>query len=180
MRWDYKLVSYLLLIYFFYGLINLLELSDFVVPLPLSFIFTLLTSFLFSLKTKFSICTFLFFCIPLIMLKDLFIYNYELLGVILILLSVTSWITLGILLIRHDNESTLVKITGILLICSPILFISYQITSSIYLITLLIVSFKTLQKNSLVSNIPLERSLLALTFLIALFLLNETSNWLVD
>lgn len=180
MRWDYKLVSYSLLIYFTYGILNLLDLNDFVVPLPLSFIFTIIISIVFSFKTKLSIYTSIFTGIPLLILKDLFIYNYEWTGIIFIILSLISWMVLGLLLIKYAEKNSYILTTGVLLIFAPILLINSLILSLGYLTILLLISFYILQKGFLRTNIPLERSLLMLSFIITLFLINEASVFLVS
>ncbi len=180
MRWDYKLVTYSLLTYAIYGVLNLFDLNSFVVPLPLSFILAPLITIVFCLKTTISINTLLYLGIPLIMLKDLFIYYDEVIGIALIILGIISWITLGILLIKRPNNNFFIKTSGVLLICSPLLLLNWKALSLVYLIILLISSVKTLQIEDLSLNKPLERSLLILIFINALYLLNEVSIGLVS
>ena len=178
MRWDYKLVSYLLLTYFIYGVFNWFSLSDFVVPLPLSFIFAPLIAFTFVIKTKPSIYSILYLAIPLIMLKDLFIYYNENLGIAFIVVSILSWMILGGLLFKESKNNLLTKASAIGLLASPILIIGNHNLNLGYLLIILFTSFKTLQTNNNIKE-PLERSLLLFSFINALYLLNETSIWLV-
>jgi hypothetical protein len=179
MRWDYKLVTYSLLTYGIYGVINLFQLYSFVVPLPLSFILAILLSLVFCFRTIISINTILYLGIPLIMLKDLIIFYNEFIGIVFIILGIISWIVLGILLVRVANNN-FIKTTGVLLICSPILLLNWVTLSLVYLIILLLFSIKTLQSKELNLSIPLERSLLILIFIDTLYLLNEASIGMVS
>lgn len=178
MRWDYKLVSYLLLTYFIYGIVNLLALNDFVVPLPLSFIFAPLIALTFAIKTKPSLYTLLFLAIPLLMLKDLIIYYNETLGIILSIIGLLSWMILGGLLLKK-SKSFFLKVSAIGLLIAPLLLIGIQYLSFAYLTILLIASYKTLQDENNKLQEPLERSLLLFTFINALYILNEVSNYIV-
>lgn len=178
MRWDYKLVSYLLLTYFIYGLINWFSLSDFVVPLPLSFIFAPLIALTFIIKTKPSIHTFLYLAIPLLMLKDLVIYFNEIVGIICSIIGLIAWMVLGGLLFKSTERSFFTNISAFGLLAAPLLLIGNQYLSLGYLIILLFTSYRILQSENKLKE-ALERSLLLFTFINALYILNEFSNWMV-
>lgn len=180
MRWDYKLVIYLLLTYFIYGVINLLELNNFVVPLPLSFIMAIIVSLAFIFKTKPSIYSILIIGIPLVMIKDLIIFYDEKLGITMTILGLISWMWLGLLLINYSKKNTLTRLTGAFLIMTPVLLFNHTTLTLIFISTILILSYLTLQKNILSKKNALERSLLTLSFILAMFLLNEVSIWLVS
>lgn len=180
MRWDYKLVAYLLLTYFISGVLNYFSLNAFVVPLPLSFLFAPLIALTFALKTKPSFYTLLFFGIPLLMLKDLIIYYNENLGILFIVLSLVSWLILGGLILKRAKSSLLLKLNGVSLLAASILLVGNAYLSAGYLSLVLITSFKTLQTNTKQLSEPLERSLLLVAFITALYFLNETSIWLVS
>ena len=178
MRWDYKLVYYLLLTYFIYGVFNWLSLSDFVVPLPLSFIFAPLIAFTFIIKTKPSLYSLLFLAIPLLMIKDLIIYYNETLGITLSIIGLFSWMALGGILLKNYKDNLFIKITAIGLLIAPILLLGNQYLTLGYLAILLFTSFKILQNNNSLKE-PIERALLLFTFINALYALNEFSNWMV-
>lgn len=178
MRWDYKLVYYLLLTYFMYGLFNWFYLGDFITPLPLSFVFGLIIPIAFLLKTKLTLYSILFLTIPLLLFKDLIIYYNENIGAIFIIVSLTSFVVLGLILLKRYTQNKLILINSLLIMLSPILLIGNNNLSTVYITLTAFITFKSLQLD-IIKDLVLERTLLISFFIQTLFLLNETSNWLV-
>jgi hypothetical protein len=112
------------------------------------------------------------------MLKDLIIYYNETLGIILSIIGLLSWMILGGLLLKK-SKSFFLKVSAIGLLIAPLLLIGIQYLSFAYLTILLIASYKTLQDENNKLQEPLERSLLLFTFINALYILNEVSNYIV-
>ncbi len=178
MRWDYKLVYYLLLTYFMYGLFNWFSLGDFVVPLPLSFVFAFIIPVAYLFATKPSLYNLLYLSIPLLLFKDLVIYYNENIGIGLILTSLTAFVALGIILLTKKAKNRLISTNGILFTIAPILLIGNNILSVSYIALTALLTFRNIQ-SEFIKHIPLERALLTSLFIQVLFLLNECSNWLV-
>ena len=81
---------------------------------------------------------------------------------------------------RSTVENLFIQINGIGLLAAPILLVGNQYLSFGYLIILLFANYKIIQiDNNNNLKEPLERSLLLFTFINALYLLNEVSNWMV-
>lgn len=178
MRWDYKLVYYLLLTYFMYGLFNWFSLGDFVTPLPLSFVFGLIIPLTFLLTTKPSFYSVLFFTIPLLLFKDLIIYYNENMGIGFIITSLVSFMILGLVTLKKSAKNKLIQINGLLFTLIPILLLNNKIISIVYIAFTALITFKSLQ-TELIKHPPLERALLSSFFIQSLFLMNEASIWLV-
>ncbi len=180
MKWDIKLVAYSLLIYFTFGLINLISLGDFVVPLPLSYIFCTIISLIYFFTSKISIHSLLFICIPLIVLKDLIIHYNLTYGKILIISSIISWGVFGILLLIKFRNQILSNLLGIALIFLPIILLNHSYISIPYLLLVLFLNFKVIQKQLFSVSQIFERINLLIALIIGLFLLNELSIYLVN
>jgi hypothetical protein len=161
-----------------YGLFNWFSLGDFVVPLPISFVFAAIIPLVFIFTTKPSYHSLLYLTIPLLLFKDLVIYDNEAIGIGFIITSVIALTSLGIIILKQYYQQTLIRFNGLLLISTPILLIGNNKLSILLIALTTFTTYRTLQAEQ-VQQVSLERSLLITLFIHSLFLLNETSNWLV-
>lgn len=178
MQWDKKLVYYLLLTYFMYGLFSWPVLRDFVVPLPMSFIFTIVVVIVFLIKTELTIFSLFYLTIPLLIFKDLIMYENPVIGKLLTQIGIFSYIPLAIIIYIQNRKNWLLILNSLLFLLSPILLFNNVIISLSLIAITTLITFRNLNSETQFSN-PLKRVLL-MTFLInTLFLLNELSIWLV-
>lgn len=177
MIWERKIVYYLLLTYFIYGILNIIYLGDFVVPLPISFLFIIIVSFLFIITSKFSYYTLICLTIPFLVLKDLIIFYNKNIGIVMLLLGIISMFFLGIKIINRIKNNRTILILGLLLILSPIHLINIDEVSIVYSIIMVFTILKLLQ-SSIKLDKRVEKTIFIVLFVKTIFLLNNISNWL--
>jgi len=141
LKWDVKIALYLFLAYALYGISYLFSDGDYVVPLPMLFIFVPIVSLVFFFTSGFNKFSVFFLLLPLVVMSDkMSQFNPGLSGM-LVLLSVFSWILLGVLLIFDKNFKKVLQKHKIVLAfpiacLSSLLFLlgDQILTSSIFLL----------------------------------------------
>jgi len=120
LKWDVKIALYLFLAYALYGLSYLISDGDYVVPLPMLYIFIPIVSLAFLFTSGINKYTIFFLLLPLTVMSDkISQYNPGLSGV-LVLASIVSWVVLGFLLI-FNKEYIKASKSNITLIFFPVI-----------------------------------------------------------
>ena len=98
MKWDVKIALYLFLAYALYGISYLFSDGDYVVPLPMLFIFIPIVSVVFFFKSGFNKYSIFFLLLPLGVMSDWISQVNSGVSGILALTNIAAWAALGLLL----------------------------------------------------------------------------------
>ena len=123
MKWDVKIALYLFLGYAFYGISYLFSHGDYVVPLPMLFIFIPIVAIIFIFSHRFNSYTFFFLLLPLSVMSDKINEFSPTLSDIGAFISILSCVALGIFLLI-DKRYRRQQQANVLLIAYPIVCIS--------------------------------------------------------
>ena len=108
-KWDVKIALYLFLAYSLYGVSYLISDGDYVVPLPMLFIFIPVVSMAFLFTSGFNKYSLLFLLIPLVVMSNKVSQYSPGIGGFIALLSIASWIVLGLVLLLDNGFKKVVK-----------------------------------------------------------------------
>jgi hypothetical protein len=98
LKWDVKIALYLFLAYAFYGISYLFSDGDYVVPLPMLFIFMPLVSMVFFFTSGFNKYSIFFLLLPLGVMSDWVSQINSGVSGILALTNIAAWVALGLIL----------------------------------------------------------------------------------
>jgi hypothetical protein len=98
LKWDVKIALYLFLAYAFYGISYLFSDGDYVVPLPMLFIFMPIVSMVFFFTSGFNKYSIFFLLLPLGIMSDRISQVNSGVSGVLVLTNILAWVALGLLL----------------------------------------------------------------------------------
>ena len=97
MKWDVKIALYLFLAYAFYGISYLFSDGDYVVPLPMLFIFVPIVSVVFFFTSGFNRYSIFFLLLPLGIMSDWISQINSGVSGVLALANIAAWVVLGLI-----------------------------------------------------------------------------------
>ena len=97
MKWDVKIALYLFLAYAFYGISYLFSDGDYVVPLPMLFIFVPIVSVVFFFTSGFNRYSIFFLLLPLGIMSDRISQINSGVSGVLALANIAAWVVLGLI-----------------------------------------------------------------------------------
>lgn len=186
MKWDVKIAVYLFLAYTLYGIGYLISDGDYVVPLPMLFIFVPLVSIIFFFTNGFNKYTIFFLLLPIVVMSDkISQFNPGLSG-FLVLLSILSWVVLGTIVAFDKTFRKQIK-SAKLLFAFPIacwltilFLLEYQILVNSVFLLIGITSFVIVRddggKYNL--NVPIRRLIILSSFTACMYLITSLSVYL--
>jgi hypothetical protein len=187
LKWDIKIALYLFLAYAFYGISYLFSDGDYVVPLPMIFIFIPIVSVVFFFTSGFNKYSVFFLLLPLGVMSDwISQFNSGTSG-ILSLTNIVAWAILGLILF-FDKEYTVKTNKYMLLYSFPFmsictllfLFNNSLINVSVFLligITTSLVIREDEEKYNL--NTSVRRLIILSSFISWMYLATKLSVYLV-
>jgi hypothetical protein len=98
LKWDVKIALYLFLAYAFYGISYLFSDGDYVVPLPMLFIFIPIVSVVFFFTSGFNKYSIFFLLLPLGIMSDWISQINSGVSGVLALINIAAWVALGLIL----------------------------------------------------------------------------------
>lgn len=98
MKWDVKIALYLFLAYAFYGISYLFSDGDYVVPLPMLFIFIPIVSMVFFFTSVFNKYSIFFLLLPLGVMSDWISQINTNISGVFTLVNIAAWSGLGLML----------------------------------------------------------------------------------
>jgi hypothetical protein len=178
---DLKMIRVMGLTYFIYGLVYYLDISAFLVPLPVAFYMLPIAAFLMFVRSLPKLASFVLLFIPILVLKDIWINLYPMIMEPLLMISLLVWLGWGVKLIFFAKNEELKKtalagvsqffVLTILLPFHNIVFISSVIVSLI-----LITIFVRANLENKKATVALRISFL-IQLMYVMYLLQMISNW---
>ena len=186
MKWDVKIVFYLFLAYAFYGISYLFSDGDYVVPLPMLFIFMPIVSVVFFFTSGFNKYSIFFLLLPLGAMSDwISQVNSDVSGV-LALTNIVGWIALGLMLFFNKeyqgqaNKNILLYSFPIASICALLFLLNNPLLNiSVFLLIGITASFVIREDEEKYNlNNSIRRLMILSSFISWMYLISMLSIYL--
>ena len=186
MKWDVKIALYLFLAYAFYGISYLFSDGDYVVPLPMLFIFIPIVSVVFFFKSGFNKYSIFFLLLPLGVMNDWVIQINSGVSGILALTNIAAWVALGLLLFfnkeyqGHANKNILLYSFPIASMCALLFLLnSLLLNVSVFLLIGITASFLIREDEEKYNlNTSVRRLMILSSFISWMYLISTLSVYL--
>ena len=186
MKWDVKIAFYLFLAYAFYGISYLFSDGDYVVPLPMLFIFMPIVSVVFFFTSGFNKYSVFFLLLPLGAMSDWISQVNSGISGVLVLTNIAAWVTVGLLLFfnkeyqEQANKNILLYSFPIASICALLFLLNNPLLNiSVFLLIGITASFVIREDEEKYNlNNSIRRLMILSSFISWMYLISMLSVYL--